>query len=73
MHAQLCPTLCDAKDCSPSGSSTQGILQARILEWVAISSSKGSNLHLLALAGSFFTTEPPRKSIGVVVLLILCL
>ena len=37
--AQLCPTLCDVMDCSPPGSSVHGILQARILEWVAISSS----------------------------------
>ena len=32
---QLCPTLCDTMDCSPPGSSVHGILQARILEWVA--------------------------------------
>ena len=36
---QLCPTLCDHTDCSPPGSSVHGILQARILEWVAIPSS----------------------------------
>ena len=35
-------TLCDPVDCSPPGSSVRGILQARILEWVAISSSRGS-------------------------------
>ena len=35
--AQSCPTLCDPTDCSPPGSSVHGILQARILEWVAIS------------------------------------
>ena len=34
---QLCPTLCDPIDSSPPGSSVSGILQARILEWVAIS------------------------------------
>ena len=34
---QSCPTLCDPTDCSPPGSSVHGILQARILEWVAIS------------------------------------
>ena len=45
--------ICDPMDCSPSGSSVHGILQARILEWVAISSSRGmfptqgSNQHLL--------------------------
>ena len=36
---QSCPTLCDPKDGSPLGSSVPGILQARILEWVAISFS----------------------------------
>ena len=36
---QLCPTLCDPMDCSPPGSSVHGILQARTLEWVAISFS----------------------------------
>ena len=36
---QLCPTLCDCIDGSPTGSSVPGILQARILEWVAISFS----------------------------------
>ena len=41
--AQLCPTLCDPVDCSPPGSSAHGILQARILEWVAISFSRGSS------------------------------
>ena len=35
--AQSCPTLCDPMDYSPPGSSVHGILQARILEWVAIS------------------------------------
>ena len=38
--AQSCPTLCDPVDCSPPGSSIHGILQTRILEWVAISSKK---------------------------------
>ena len=37
---QLCPTLCDPMDCSPPGSSVHGILQARILEWVAMPSSR---------------------------------
>ena len=40
---QSCPTLCDLEDCSPPGSSIHGILQARILEWVAISFSKESS------------------------------
>ena len=40
--AQSCPTLCDPMDCSPPGSCVQGISQARILEWVVISFSRGS-------------------------------
>ena len=63
--AQLCPTLCDPMDCSPSGSSVHGILQARIPEWVAIPFSRGSSrprdgtqfLMSPALAGGFFTTS----------------
>ena len=38
---QLCLTLCDPMDCSPPGSSVYGIIQARILEWIAISFSRG--------------------------------
>ena len=34
--SQSCPTLCDPLDCSPPQSSVDGILQARVLEWVAI-------------------------------------
>ena len=41
---QMCPTLCDPMDCSPPGSSVHGILQARILEGVATSFSRGSPL-----------------------------
>ena len=40
---QLCPTLCDLMDCSLPGSSVHGILQTRTLEWIAISSSRGSS------------------------------
>ena len=46
LHAkslQSCHTLCDPMDCSPPGSSVHGILQARILEWVAISFSRRSS------------------------------
>ena len=57
------PTLCDPMDCSLPGSSVYGISQARILEWVAISSSRESSqsraeLMSPALAGGFFTTKP---------------
>ena len=38
---QSCLTLCDPMDCSPPGSSVHGILQTRILEWVAMPSSRG--------------------------------
>ena len=41
--AQLCLTLSDPTNCSLSGSSVHGILQARILEWIAIPSSRGSS------------------------------
>ena len=66
LHAksfQSCPTFCNPVDCSPPGSSVHGILQARILEWVAISSSRGSfraedGTHIgSCVAGRFFTTS----------------
>ena len=41
--SQSCPTLCNPMDCSLPGSSIHGILQARILEWIAISFSRGSS------------------------------
>ena len=41
--AQLCQTVCNPMDCRPPGSSVHGILQARILEWVAMPSSRGSS------------------------------
>ena len=67
--AQLCNTEHHGLDCSPPGSSVHGIFQARILEWVAISSSRGSSqarnwTHISLspiLAGEFFTTEPLGK------------
>ena len=40
--AQSCPTLCDPMDCSLPGSSVHGIFQAIVLEWIAISFSRGS-------------------------------
>ena len=44
MWAKSCPTLCNPMDCSLPGSFVHGILQVRILEWVAISFSGGSTL-----------------------------
>ena len=57
---QLCPILCDPMDYSPPGSSVHGILQARILEWLAIPFSRGSSWprdwsQLSHIAGKFFT------------------
>ena len=61
--AQSCPTLCEPVDSSPPGSSVHGILQTGILEWVAISFSRGSSQprdathvsHVLCITGGFFT------------------
>ena len=61
--AQSCVTLCDPMDYNPLCSSVHGILQARILEWVAIASSRGLphpgiepvSLASPALASGFFT------------------
>ena len=44
---QSCLTLCDSFDCIPPESSVHGILQARILEWIAMPSSRGSGCHAL--------------------------
>ena len=60
--AQWCLTLCSPLYCRPPGSSVHGILQARVLEWVAISSDPGIEPTSSALAGRFFTTEPPGKA-----------
>ena len=61
-----CLTLCDLKNCSPPGSSVCGILQAEILERVAIFFSRRSSpprdwTQFFCLAGGFFTTVPPGK------------
>ena len=66
---QLCPTLCDPMDCNPPGSSVHGILQARLLEWVAMPFSRESSrprdrTHVSCgscIAGAFFTAEPLGK------------
>ena len=61
-----CLTLCDPTDCSPLGSSVHGILQARTLEWVAISFSRGSSrprdwICISYISGGFFTSESPGE------------
>ena len=65
--AQRCPTLCDPMDCKPTRFPVHGILQARILEWVAILSSRGSSeprdqTQLSHIAGSFFTIWATREA-----------
>ena len=65
--AQSCPTLRDPVDCTPPGSSIHGILQARILEWVAMSSSRGSSqprdrTQVSRTAGGFFTVWATREA-----------
>ena len=65
--AQSCLTLCDPMDCSPSGSSLHGILQARILEWVAVSSSRGSSqsrdwTQVSCIVGRLFTVWVTREA-----------
>ena len=57
---QLCPTLCDPMDCSPPDFSVPGILQARILEWIAIPFSRGisqtrDRTLVSCIASRFFT------------------
>ena len=63
--AQLCLTLCDSMDCSLPGSSVHGIFQARILEWVAVSFSRGpswprNRTHIICISG-WILYESPRK------------
>ena len=66
---QLCLTLCDSMDCSSSGSSVRGILQARILEWVAVPFSRGffrprDWTWVSHIAGRFFTFWTTRIRVG---------
>ena len=60
---------CDPMDCSPPGSSVHAIFRARMLEWVALSFSRGSSwprewTRVSCFAGGFFTTESPGKPRG---------
>ena len=64
--AQSCSTLCDPIDCSLSGSSVYGIFQARVLEWIAISFSRGSSrprnrTRVSRIAGRHFTVWTTRE------------
>ena len=63
---QLCPTLCDPMDCSPPCSSFHGIFQARVLEGVASSFSRGSSWHRVrtrvsCIVGRHFTLWATRE------------
>ena len=62
----LCPTVCDPMDCTSPGSSVHGILQARILEWVAIPFSRGfpqprNRTQVSCIAADSLPFEPPGK------------
>ena len=64
--AQSCPALCDPMDCSSPHTSVHGISQARIMEQVVISFSRGSSQprnrnHVSCIDNRFLTTEPPGK------------
>ena len=66
--AQLCPTLCDPVDCSLPGFSDHGIFQARVLEWVAISFSRGSSwprdqTRVSRIVGRCFTLWATREAL----------
>ena len=67
--SQSCPTLCDPMDYSPSGSSIHGILQARILEWVAIFFPRGGlpnsgiEPRSPALQADSLPSEPPYEGV----------
>ena len=73
---RLCPALCDAMDCSVPGSSVHGILQERILEWVAMSYSRGlsqtrdqthvSYIFLRWQAGSLPIAPPGKPSQNII-------
>ena len=67
--AQSCPTLCDPMDCNPPVSSVRGIFQASVLEWVAISFSRGSfqpreRTWVSCTAGRRFTVWATREAQG---------
>ena len=76
MHAkspQSCLTLCCPTNCSPPGSSVHGILQAGILKWVAMPSSKGSSrprdwTQVSHIEGGLFTNWDTRELFSIVVL-----
>ena len=78
--AQLWLALCDPMDYSPSDSSAQGILQDRMLEWVAMPSSRGSSrsrdwTRVCCIAGRFFTIwatrKPPSRGLPMLINLVL--
>ena len=68
--AQSCPTLCDPMACRLPGSSLHGILQARVLEWVAISFSRGSSqprdrTQVSRIAGRRFNLWATREAVTI--------
>ena len=67
LATQLCPTLCNSLYCNPPGSAVHWILQAIILEWVAMPSSRGSSqprdqTQVSRITGKFFTLWATREA-----------
>ena len=77
VHVQLlqsCPSLCDPLDCNPPGFSVHGILQARILEWVVMPSSRRSSqprdiTQMSFIAGRFFIRKATYNKLVTIVLM----
>ena len=71
--AQSCLTLCNPMDCSLLGSSIHGIFQARILEWVAMSFSRGSSrprgwTWVSHMQAESLLSEPPGKALNLIII-----
>ena len=69
----LCPTLCDPMDCSLLGSLVRRIFEARMLEWVSISSSTGSSrprdgTQVSCIAGRFFITSTTWEALTIIII-----
>ena len=70
---KLCPTLCDPMDCSLPGFSVHGTFQTRILEWVAISFSRGSSqprdqTRVSRIVGSCFTVASINSAFNLLII-----
>ena len=76
--AQMCPTLCDPMDWSPPCSSVHGLLQGRIVEWIAMHFSRGSSqlrdwTQVSCIAGRFFTVWATWEALQVCIIITITL